>query len=133
MTAPSVYHPSANSTALVWVLVCLFPLLLAAELYQQSNALSHLPDQDTYRSNLSDRVLRSSPWRQPLPKIRDWREPASPKIEWRTDTAQQPSRQLEPTPVDLHPQYSPGETSTFDLSTREDQSGYKVFEFDFGR
>ncbi len=133
MTAPSVYHQSSQNMVAVWVLLCLFPLLLAAELAQQSRSLSHLPDQESYRSNLSDRVFQSSTWRQPLPQVRDWRETVSPQIEWRTDTTQQPSRDVELQHVDLYPQYRPGGTSTFDLSTREDQSGFKVIEFDFGR
>ena len=115
-----------------WGLLLLVPLLLAAEKIQQANSLSHLPDQSAYRSNFSDRVMKSSKWRQPPPEPNAWRAPTSPQIEWRTDAVQEPSRTMELHDVDLYPRYGAGGSSTFDLSTREEQSGYKVFEFDFG-
>ncbi|MDT7043610.1 hypothetical protein [Candidatus Nitronereus thalassa] len=118
---------------LVWGLVLLIPLLLASEKIQQATTLSHLPDQSAYRSDFSDQVFKSSKWRQPPPNPNAWRAPASPQIEWRTDAGPEPSRSMELRDVDLYPRQGAGGSSTFDLSTREDQSGFKVFEFDFGR
>lgn len=133
MTMSLASHEPHGNNMVVWVLVLFVPLLLAADLSQRSNELIHLPEPETYRSNLSDQTLKSSTWRQPTPNIPDWRTPSSPQIEWRSDAVPQAPRANERTDVELYPQYSPGETSTFDLSTREDQSGFKVFEFDFGR
>lgn len=129
----TLYNEPPGNMIAVWALVLLVPLLLAGEMVQRSNSLSHLPDQSAYRSSLSDRILNSSKWRQTPPESNAWRAPASPQIEWRTDAAQEPSRSIELRDVDLYPKYGAGESSTFDLSTREDQSGFKVFEFDFGR
>lgn len=132
MTAHTLYHEPPKTMVGVWALLFVIPLLLAAELTHRS-APSHLPDQDAYRSNFSDRVLKSSTWRQPSPKNNSWRAPASPQIEWRTESSQEPSRSMQLHDVELYPQYKVGGSSTFDLSTREDQSGIKIFEFDFGR
>jgi len=133
MTAPSLYDEPPGSMIAVWALLLLVPLLLAAELAQRSNSLSHLPDRDAYRSRLSERTLNSSTWRHPSPPSNVWRAPASPQIEWRTDSDPKPSQSMELRDVELYPNLGTGESSTFDLSTREDQSGIKIFEFDFGR
>ena len=130
MTAQSLYHEPPGNMIAVWALVFVVPLLLAAELAQRSNSLTHLPDQDAYRSSLSDRTLQSSKWRQPTAENNEWRAPASPQMEWRTDTDQKSSRSMELRDADLYPKYGTGESSTFDLSIREDQSsGIKLFSF----
>lgn len=133
MTAPSAYDALTGNQVAIWSLILVVPLLLAADLSQRSNALTHLPEPDSYRSNLSGQALKSSAWRKTTSKVPDWRAPSSPQIEWRTDALTEALQPTERHNLELYPQYSPGGSSTFDLSTREDQSGYKVFEFDFGR
>lgn len=126
-------HEQPYRIGTLWTLLCIVPLLLAAELVQRSDSPIHLPAPEAYRSNLSDRIQKFSPWRQSVPEARDWRGPASPKVEWRNDKTLGPPPSVELQRVDLYPEYRPGDSSTFDLSTREDQSLIKVFEFDFGR
>ena len=133
MTGALPSRESHGNLAAHWILVFAFPLLLAADVTQRSNQIHQLPDHDSYRSNFSDRALKSSRWRQPIPESLDWRVPASPKTEWRTDPTQKSPRMETPGNLDLYPNYSPGGPSTFDLSTREDQSLIKIFEFDFSR
>ena len=107
---------------MVWALLCIVPLLLAAELVQRSGSPIHLPAPEAYRSQLADRIQKSSPWRQSVPSPPDWRASSSPKIEWRTNKTFGPPRAADLEHVDLYPEYRPGDSSTFDLSTREDQS-----------
>jgi len=124
--------PDHNPIA-VWTLVLIVPVLLAAELSERSGGVTHLPEPESYRSNFADQVLKNSTWRQRASTVPDWRAPASPKIDWRTGPPTQSSQAIERPNIELYPQYHPGGSSTFDLSTREDQSGIKIFEFDFGR
>lgn len=133
MTVHALDHEPPAPMVVVGALLLVIPLLLAAELAQRSNALPHLPEQDTYRSNLSKQILKSSKWRKPPPPDNSWRTPASPQIEWRSGTPQESPRSQPHPNAELYPDYKIGGTSTFDLSTREDQTGIKLFEFDLGR
>ncbi len=129
----SCHRGQSGDLVTVWALLCAIPLLLAAELVQRPHAPIQLLAQEAYRSNLSERALKSSSWRQSNPESRDWRTPASPTIEWRTDKTFGPPQSRERQHVELYQEYRPGEASTFDLSTREDHSLFKIFEFDLGR
>lgn len=114
-----------------WPLVLALPILMAAGITEKSRTGSFLPEEQSYRSNLSDIVIESLGWREQKQEGLSWREPSPPPIGWRTEP--RPSSQESTTrkKIELFPAYRPGETAAFNFETREDESLIKVFEFGY--
>ncbi|MGP0595015.1 hypothetical protein ACTRXD_21055 [Nitrospira sp. T9] len=108
----------------------LLPALLAAAALEQSGTQLSLPDEDSYRSPLSENLLESNRWRIPQEEKRDWRlPPPPPPVGWRTpqsaESKTSPSRRT----IELFPRYQPGNSSDYDMIEREEKPLIKMFEF----
>jgi hypothetical protein len=90
-----------------WALLAIVPAILAAGAIEKSAPGLVLPDEQSYRTPLSDALIESS----------DWRTPAQPE----------PSRSRKK--IDLFPRYQSGNPNDFDHINREEKPQIKVFEF----
>lgn len=113
----------------LWIMTLAIPFLLAAGAIEQSRNHITLPEEDSYRSDLSETILESADWRKPAPPALPWREAPQPKLEWRTPQGPQPSTSAPRDRIELFPKYRPGRTTDFDHITREEKPLIKVFEF----
>ncbi len=115
----------------VWrqtLLLALLPVLLAAGILEKSGTQNSLPDEDAYRSPLSDNLLESNQWRIPQEEKQDWRLPPPPPIGWRTPQPSQSPTSSKRT-IELFPRYQSGNPADFDLIEREEKPLIKIFEF----
>ena len=112
-------------------LLILLPALLAAAALEKSGTHVSLPDEDAYRSPLSETLLESNRWRIPQEEKRDWRlPPPPPPVGWRTPETSQSETSSSKRTIELFPRYQPGKQSDFDHIEREDKPLIKMFEFD---
>jgi len=111
------------------LLLALLPVLLAAGVLEKSGAQISLPDEDTYRSPLSDNLLESNQWRIPQEEKQDWRLPPPPPVGWRTPQHSQSDTSSSKRTIELFPRYQPGNPSDYDLIEREEKPLIKIFEF----
>jgi hypothetical protein len=109
----------------------LFPALLAAAALEKSDTQLSLPDEDSYRSPLSENLLESNRWRIPQEEEeRDWRlPPPPPPVGWRTPQKPQPETSSTKRTIELFPRYQSGKQSNFDHIQREEKPLIKMFEF----
>jgi hypothetical protein len=112
-------------------LFLLLPALLAAGVMEQSGTTQlSLPDEDSYRSPLSDNLLETNRWRIPQEEKRDWRlPPPPPPVGWRTPQSAQPETSDTKRTIELFPRYQPGKQSDYDFNAREERPLIKMFEF----
>jgi len=116
----------------VWrqtALLVLLPALLAAGILEKSSPHISLPDEDAYRSPLSDNLLESNQWRIPQEEKRDWRLPPPPPVGWRTPQPSQSETSSSKRTIELFPRYQSGNPSDFDFIEREEKPLIKIFEF----
>ena len=113
----------------VWALLALLPVMLAAGAMDRSAPGMTLPDEQSYKTPLSDALFESSDWRKSPQPEADWRQPRSSSSGWRTESTPKsdiPSSQRNRT---LFPRYQPGNPNDFDPINREYKPQIKVFEF----
>ena len=111
------------------MLLALVPVLLAAGILEKSGTQISLPDDDAYRSPLSDNLLESNQWRIPQEEKRDWRLPPTPPVGWRTPQPSPSDSSSSKRTIELFPRYKSGNPSDFDLIEREEKPLIKIFEF----
>ncbi len=111
-----------------WALLAIVPAILAAGAMEPSASSVALPDEQSYKTPLSDALFESSEWRKPAQSDEvDWRQPRSSSLGWRTETPPQPSQS--PRKIHLFPRYQPGNPFDYDHIDREEKPLIKVFEF----
>lgn len=111
-------------------LLILLPALLAAGMMEKSGTHLSLPDEDSYRSPLSENLLESNRWRAPQEEKRDWRlPPPPPPVGWRTPAPSQSETSSSKQTIELFPRYQPGKKSDYDPIEREEKPLIKMFEF----
>jgi len=130
MTFPiSAFGPSENAWRQTGLLLLLLPALLAAGMMDKSGTHMSLPDEDSYRSPLSETLLESNRWRVPQEEKQDWRLPPPPPVGWRTPQAPQSETSDTKRTIELFPRYQPGKQSDYDFNEREEKPLIKMFEF----
>lgn len=112
-----------------WVLLAIVPVILAAGAIEKSAPGLVLPDEQSYRTPLSDALIDSSDWRTPAQPETNWRQPRSPALGWRTEPSPQLEQSRSRKKIDLFPRYQSGNPSDFDHINREEKPQIKVFEF----
>jgi len=111
-------------------LLIVLPALLAAAALEKSGTQMSLPDEDSYRSPLSENLLESNRWRIPQEEKRDWRlPPPPPPVGWRTPETSQSKTSPSTKTLELFPRYQPGKQSNYDPIDREERPLIKMFEF----
>ncbi len=132
MTAAGRFHEERQpptSLGLMGVLV-LLPVILAAAALEKSGTHMSLPDEDSYRSPLSENLLESNRWRIPQEEKRDWRlPPPPPPVGWRTPQPSPSDTTSSKRTIELFPRYQSGNPSDFDFIEREEKPLIKIFEF----
>jgi hypothetical protein len=112
-----------------WAFLAIVPAILAAGAIEKSAPGLVLPDEQSYRTPLSDALNESSDWRTPAQPEADWRQPRSPALGWRTEPTPQPEPSRSSKNMDLFPRYQSGNPNDFDHINREEKPQIKVFEF----
>ena len=113
-----------------WSLVLTLPLLIAAGIIEKTTTSSSLPEEQSYRSDLSDIVTESSSWRKGIQDGPSWRDSSpTPATGWRTNPEQQATPGSKRKKIELFPKYRSGDPAAFDHSSREEKGQIKVFEF----
>ena len=125
----TIYRDERLSSTSFWLMTLVIPICLAAGVLEQSANHAILPDEESYRSDLSETILESSDWRKPPPPTLPWREPPQPKLHWRTAPDSKSSTSQTRRHIELFPKYRPGRTTDFDHIKREEKPLIKVFEF----
>lgn len=110
-------------------LLLLFPALLAAAALEKSGTDPSLPDEDSYRSPLSENLLESNNWRIPQGEKGDWRLPPPPPVDWRTPQSAESETSSSQRTIELFPRYKSGKSSDYDMIEREEKPLIKMFEF----
>lgn len=110
-----------------WALLVIVPAILAAGAMEQSAPGMALPDEQSYKTPLSDTLFESSEWRSPAQPEVDWRQPRSPSLGWRTETPPQPSKSQGK--IHLFPRYQPGNPFDYDPIEGEEKPQITIFEF----
>jgi len=132
MTAAGHFHEERQpptSLGLMGVLL-LLPVILAAAALEKSGTHLSLPDEDSYRSPLSENLLESNRWRIPQEEKRDWRlPPPTPPLGWRTPQPSESEASSSQRTIELFPRYQPGKKSDYDQIEREEKPLIKMFEF----
>ena len=112
-----------------WTLLAIVPAILAAGAIEKSAPGLMLPDEQSYRTPLSDALIESSDWRTSEQPEAGWRQPRSPALDWRTEPTPQPEPSRSRKKIDLFPRYQSGNPNDFDHINREEKPQIKVFEF----
>jgi len=112
-----------------WTFLAIVPAILAAGAIEKSAPGLVLPDEQSYRTPLSDALIESSDWRTPAQPDADWRQPRSPALGWRTEPTPQPEPARSRKKRDLVPRYQSGNPNDSDHINREEKPQIKVFEF----
>jgi len=131
MTAAVPFHGNGQPAPPVWLVgvLVLIPALMAAGTIENPLNNSSLPDEDSYRSPLSESILESNRWRIPQEEKKDWRLPPPPPVGWRTPPKPQSETSATKRTIELFPRYQPGKPSDYDLIEREEKPLIKMFEF----
>ncbi|HBP87415.1 MAG TPA: hypothetical protein PKK23_00215 [Nitrospirales bacterium] len=117
------------SIGLMGILI-LLPGLLAAAALEKSGTHLSLPDEDSYRSPLSENLLESNNWRIPQEKKRDWRlPPPPPPLGWRTPQPAESESSSSQRTIELFPRFKSGKPSDYDMIEHEEKPLIKMFEF----
>jgi hypothetical protein len=109
-----------------WALLVIIPAIMAAGAMEQAPSVV-LPDEQSYKTPLSDALIESSEWRTPARPEADWRQPHTPSLGWRTETPPQPSRSQKT--LHFFPRYQPGNPFDYDHIDREEKPLITIFEF----
>jgi hypothetical protein len=112
-----------------WALIAILPALLAAGVLEKSSTTIEIPEEDTYRTPLSDALFESLRWRAPQEEENNWRIPPPPPIDWRAKPAPHSESSSSNRNLELFPRYQPGRPSDFDLKEHEEKPLIKLFEF----
>jgi hypothetical protein len=132
MTAAGHFHEERQpptSLGLMGVLL-LLPVILAAAALEKSGTHLSLPDEDSYRSPLSENLLESNRWRIPQEEKRDWRlPPPPPPVGWRTPQTPESEASSSQRTIELFPRYKSGKPSDYDMIEHEEKPLIKMFEF----
>ncbi len=112
-----------------WALLAMVPALLAAGAIEKLAPDLVLPDEQSYRTPLSDTLFESSEWRTPEEPETAWRQRPSPSVGWRTESPSQAPPSRSKKTINLFPRYQPGNPNDFDHINREEKPQIKVFEF----
>ena len=112
-----------------WILLAMVPVILAAGAIEKLAPGLVLPDEQSYRTPLSDALLESSTWRTPEQPETDWRRPDSASVGWRKESPPQAPPSHSKKKINLFPRYQPGNPNDFDHINREEKPQIKVFEF----
>jgi hypothetical protein len=104
------------------------PILPAGAMEKSAPSLV-LPDEQSYRTPLSDALIESSNWRTPAQPEADWRQPRSPALVWRSEPTQQTEYSRSRKKIDLFPRYQSGNPNDFDHINREENPQIKVVAF----
>ncbi len=112
-----------------WALLAIVPAILAAGAVEKFAPSLKLPDEQSYRTPLSDTVFESSKWRAPAQPEAAWRKPPPPSLGWRTESPAQAQSSRSKKTINLFPRYQPGNSMDFDHIHREEKPQIKVFEF----
>lgn len=132
MTAAALFPGNGQPAHPVWLMgvLILLPALLAAGTIENPLNHSSLPDEDSYRSPLSETLLESNRWRIPQEEKRDWRLPSPPPQRgWRTPETTKPSTTPSTRTIEIFPRYQPGNPADFDFIEREEKPLIRMFEF----
>lgn len=132
MTAAVLLQGNGQPASPVWLVgvFVLLPALLAAGTLENPLNHSSIPDEDSYRSPLSETILESNRWRIPQKEKQDWRlPPPPPPVGWRTPQAPQTETSDTKRTIELFPRYQPGKQSDYDFNEREEKPLIKMFEF----
>ena len=113
----------------VWAILALLPAIMAAGVLEKSSTSMTLPEEKTYRSNLSDTIMESSNWRIPHQEDSGWRKPSPPSVGWRTQPTPESNVSSSQRNRNLFPRYKSGNPTDFDYINREEKPQIKVFEF----
>jgi len=130
-TAVRVHGDGQPSSSLGLLgLFVLFPALLAAAALEKSGNHPSLPEESSYRSPLSENLLKSNRWRIPQENKRDWRlPPPPPPLGWRNPQTSEPETSASQRTIELFPRYKSGKPSDYDMIEREEKPLIKMFEF----
>ena len=112
-----------------WALLAMVPAILAAGAIEKLKPDLVLPDEQSYRTPLSDAVIESSEWRTPEQPEAAWRQRPSPSVGWRTESPPPDKSFRSKKTINLFPGYQPGNPNDFDHINREEKPQIKVFEF----
>lgn len=112
-----------------WAILVFVPALLAAGAIEKLAPDLVLPDEQSYRTPLSDTLFESSKWRKPEQPEANWRQRPSPSLGWRSETLPPAPPSRSKRTINLFPQYQPGNPNDFDHINREEKPQIKVFEF----
>jgi hypothetical protein len=112
-----------------WALLAMVPAILAAGAIEKLAPDLVLPDEQSYRTPLSDALFESSKWRTPEQPEANWRQRPSPSLGWRTEPLPQAQPSRSKRTINLFPRYQPGNPNDFDHINREEKPQIKVFEF----
>ena len=84
MTAAVPFHGNGQPAPPVWLVgvFLLLPALLAAGTLENPLNHSSIPDENSYRSPLSETLLESNSWRIPQEEKQDWRLPPPLRLPW---------------------------------------------------
>ena len=125
------YQPEWNMPDPIWrwALLAMVPAILAAGAIEKLAPDLLLPDEQSYRTPLSDALFESSEWRTPDQPEATWRQPPAPSIGWRTEPLPPAPRPSSKKTINLFPRYQPGNPSDFDHINREEKPQIKIFEF----
>jgi hypothetical protein len=111
-------------------LLAILPMILAANILEKSTNLHSLPEEEAYRSPLSETILKSNPWRaSKKPEALDWRLPSQPQVGWRTPQSSQSDISSSNRTIEIFPRYQSGKPSDYDFIEREEKPLIKMFEF----
>lgn len=117
-------------TAWHWTLVLTVPIVMAAGTFDKSTMSSSLPEEESYRSSLSDTVVESSSWRSENLDYERWRDPPPPRPNrWRSAPSHSYDTRSTERKTEVFPEYEPGNPAFFNYSTREEEGQVKIFEF----
>lgn len=118
-----------SSLGLMGLLLLLPALLAAAELEKSGTHLS-LPDEGSYRSPLSEKLLESNNWRIPQEEKQEWRlPPPAPSLDWRAPQETESETSSSRRTIELFPRYKSGKPSDYDMIEHEEKPLIKMFEF----
>lgn len=132
MTTAVGFHGDGQPSFSLGLMGVLFllPALLAAAALEKSGTHMSLPDEDAYRSPLSENLLESNRWRIPQEEKQDWRlPPPPPPVGWRTPEPSQSKTTSSTRSIELFPRYQPGKQFDFDYIERDEKPQIKMFEF----
>jgi hypothetical protein len=112
-----------------WIMLAILPVILAAGAIEKSSSTIEIPDEEAYRTPLSDALFESLRWRAPQEEEHNWRIPPPPPVDWRANPESRSKSSSSDRSFEIFPRYQPGRPSDFDLREHEEKPLIKLFEF----